>query len=35
MLCVKREHDRDMIINNCPGSYDLKSNKRYNFLYEL
>ena len=35
MLCVKREHDRDMIINKCPGSYDLKSNKRYNFLYEL
>ena len=32
MLCAKSKYDRDMIINNCPRFYDLKSNKRYIFF---
>ena len=29
MLCAKHEYDCDMIINKCPGIYDLKNNKKY------
>ena len=35
MLCVKHQCDCDVIINMYLGLKDLKSNKRYIFLYEL
>ena len=35
MLCAKREYDHDVIVSTCLDLKDLKSNKRYIFLYEI